>query len=142
MAALGTGTVIGGLVAIRFRPARPLAAGAVALIGFTCIPLSIALELPLPLLMAGHLIGGASWAFWSVMWSTSVQTQVAPDVLNRVAAYEIAGSVSGVAVGQALVGPVSSIVEPLDLLFVSTGVTAAVCAALLLIPPIRRLRRV
>ncbi|MGJ6965690.1 MFS transporter [Streptosporangium sp. G11] len=142
MAALGAGTVIGGLVAIRFRPARPLAAGAVALIGFTCIPLSVALELPLLPLLAGHLLGGASWAFWSVMWSTSVQTQVAPDVLNRVTAYEVAGSVSGVAVGQALVGPVSSIVEPRDLLFVSTGVTAAVCAALLLIPPIRRLRRV
>ncbi|WP_248958487.1 MFS transporter [Sphaerisporangium perillae] len=142
MAALGGGTVIGGLVAIRFRPARPLAAGAVAMIGFTCIPLSAALELPLPPLMAGHLIGGASWAFWSVMWSTSVQTQVAPDVLNRVTAYEVAGSVSGVAVGQALVGPVSSIVEPRDLLFVSTGVTAAVCAALLLIRPIRGLRRV
>ncbi|MFF3442558.1 MFS transporter [Streptosporangium sp. NPDC002721] len=142
MAALGAGTVIGGLVAIRFRPVRPLAAGAVAMIGFICIPLSVALELPLPPLMAGHLLGGASWAFWSVMWSTSVQTQVAPDVLNRVTAYEVAGSVSGVAVGQALVGPVSSVVEPRDLLFVSTGVTAAVCAALLLIPPIRRLRRV
>ncbi|WP_405151126.1 MFS transporter [Sphaerisporangium sp. NBC_01403] len=142
MAGLGTGTVIGGLVAIRFRPLRPLAAGAVALIGFACIPLSVALGLPLPALMAGHLLGGASWAFWSVMWSTSVQTQVAPDVLNRVTAYEVAGSVSGVAVGQALVGPVSSLVEPRDLLFLSTGVSAAVCAALLLIPPIRRLRRV
>ncbi|MEV8634188.1 MFS transporter [Streptosporangium sp. NPDC051023] len=142
MAALGTGTVVGGLVAIRFRPVRPLAAGAGALIGFVFIPLSVALEFPFPLLMAGHLVGGASWAFWSVMWSTSVQTQVAPDVLNRVSAYEIAGSVSGVAVGQALVGPVSSIVEPRDLLFVSTGVTAAVCAALLLIAPIRGLRRV
>ncbi|GAA3068346.1 MFS transporter [Streptosporangium carneum] len=142
MAGLGTGTVIGGLVAIRLRPSRPLAAGGVALIGFACIPLSVALELPLPALMAGHLLGGVSWAFWSVMWSTSVQTQVAPEVLNRVTAYEVAGSVSGVAVGQALVGPVSSVVEPRDLLLLSTGVSVAVCAALLLIPPIRRLRRV
>jgi predicted MFS family arabinose efflux permease len=95
----------------------------------------------LPLLMAGHLLGGMAWAFWSVMWSTSVQTQVAPDVLNRVTAYEVAGSVAGVAVGQALVGPVSEIVNPRDLLFVSTGVSFAVCAALLLTPPVRRLRR-
>ncbi|GAA4564165.1 MFS transporter [Planotetraspora kaengkrachanensis] len=142
MAGLGAGTVIGGFVAIRFRPVRPLAAGGVAMIGFAFIPLSAALELPLPAVMAGHLIGGAAWAFWSVMWSTSVQTQVAPDVLNRVTAYEVAGSVSGVAVGQALVGPVSAVVEPRDLLFLSAGVSAVVCAALLLIPPIRRLRRV
>lgn len=142
MAGLGAGTVIGGLVAIRFRPARPLAAGGVVIIGFTFIPLSAALELPLPLVMAGHLVGGCAWAFWSVMWSTSVQTQVAPDVLNRVTAYEVAGSVSGVAFGQALVGPVSSVVEPRDLLLVSTGVCVAVCAALLLTGPVRNLRRV
>ncbi|GAA3193374.1 MFS transporter [Actinocorallia longicatena] len=140
MAGLGTGTVLGGLVAIRFRPSRPLAAGAVAMIGFGFIPLSAALELPLPLLMAGHLVGGAAWAFWAVMWSTSVQTQVAPDVINRVTAYEMAGSVSGVAVGQALVGPVADVVNARDLLFVSAGVSFAVCAALLLTPSVRRLR--
>ncbi|MFI6453047.1 MFS transporter [Streptosporangium amethystogenes] len=142
IAGLGTGTVVGGLIAIRFRPARPLAAGAAAMTGFALIPLSAALELPLPLLMAGHLAGGVSWAFWSVMWSTSVQTQVTPDVLNRVTAYEIAGSVSGVAVGQALVGPVAAVVNPLDLLFVSAGVSIAVCAVLLLTRPIRTLHRI
>ncbi|MGV9775036.1 MFS transporter [Streptosporangium sp. NPDC003464] len=141
MAGLGAGTVLGGLIAIRFRPARPLAAGGVAMSGFAFIPLPVALELPLPLLVAGQLLGGTAWAFWSVMWSTSVQTQVVPEVLNRVTAYEVAGSVAGVAVGQALVGPVSEIVNPRDLLFVSTGASFAVCAALLLTPPIRRLRR-
>ncbi|MFC4065830.1 MFS transporter [Actinoplanes subglobosus] len=142
MAGLGAGTVLGGLVAIRFRPGHPLAAGGVALSGFAFIPLSVALELPLPLVMAGHLVGGMAWAFWSVMWSTSVQTQVAPDVLNRVTAYEVAGSVAGVAVGQALVGPVVGIVDPRVLLFVSAGVSVAVCAALLLTPAVRGLRRV
>ncbi|MEV0562771.1 MFS transporter [Dactylosporangium sp. NPDC050588] len=141
MAGLGCGTVLGGLIAIRLRPARPLAAGAAGLIGFACIPLSVALQPPLPLLIAGHLLGGVSWAFWSVMWSTSVQTLVAPEVLNRVTAYEVAGSVSGVAVGQALVGPVSTVVPPLDLLYLSTAVTVCVCAALLLIHPVRRLHR-
>ena len=141
MAGLGAGTVLGGLLAIRFRPVRPLAAGAVALTGFIAVPLSVASEPPLGVLMTGHLLGGAGWAFWSVMWSTSVQTLVAPEVLNRVTAYEVAGSVSGVAVGQALVGPVSSVVEPRELLLLSTGVTVAVCAALLLVAPVRRLRR-
>lgn len=141
MAGMGAGTVIGGLVAIRFRPDRPLAAGAIALTGFGCLPLSIALAWPLPAVMAGHLIGGAAWAFWSVMWSTSVQTQVKPEILNRVTAYEVAGSVSGLAIGQALAGPVSSVVPPRDLLLLATAVSAAVCAALLLIRPVRRLRR-
>jgi MFS family permease len=141
MAGLGCGTVLGGLVAIRFRPARPLAAGGIVLIGFAAIPLSVALEPPLGVLVAGHILGGFSWAFWSVMWSTSVQTLVPPEVLNRVTAYEVAGSVSGVAVGQALVGPVATVVAPRDLLLLSTAVTVGVCAAVLLIRPVRRLRR-
>lgn len=141
MAGLGVGTVCGGLVAIRFRPARPLAAGAVALTGFVAIPLSVALEPSLPLLAAGHVVGGAAWAFWSVMWSTSVQTLVPPEVLNRVTAYEVAGSVSGVALGQALVGPVSTVVAPRALLVVATAVAVAVVVALLLVRPVRDLRR-
>jgi hypothetical protein len=91
--------------------------------------------------VAGHVAGGVAWAFWSVMWSTSVQTCVPPEVLNRVTAYEIAGSVSGIAAGQALVGPVSTLVAPRDLLLVAAAVTAAVVAVLLLVRPIRNLRR-
>ncbi|AEV83639.1 MFS transporter [Actinoplanes sp. SE50] len=141
MAALGAGTVLGGLAAIRLRPRRPLAAGAVALIGFAAIPFSVALTPPLPVLAAGHLIGGAAWAFWSVMWSTSVQTRVPGEVLNRVTAYEMAGSVSGVAVGQALAGPLTTVVPPRDLMLLATLVTLVVVALLLAIRPIRGLRR-
>lgn len=139
MAALGLGTVLGGLVAIRLRPRRPLAAGAVALSGYVAVPLTVALGLPLPLLMAGHLLGGCALAFWSVMWSTSVQTQIAPDVVNRVNAYQVAGSVAGMAVGQALAGPVTALVEPRAFMLGSALVTVGVVTALLSIKPVRRL---
>ncbi|MFI7424470.1 MFS transporter [Nonomuraea sp. NPDC049684] len=141
MAALGLGTVLGGLVAIRLKPRRPLAAGAVALIGYVAVPLSVALGAPLPLLMAGHLAGGCAMAFWSVMWSTTVQTQIAPDVLNRVNAYQVAGSVAGMAVGQALAGPVTALVEPRVFMLGSALVTVGVVTALLVIGPVRRLGR-
>ncbi|MFI6505792.1 MFS transporter [Nonomuraea typhae] len=141
MAALGLGTVAGGLVAIRLRPRRPLAAGAVALSGYAAVPLTVALGSPLPVLAAGHVLGGIALAFWSVMWSTSVQTQVAPDVLNRVSAYQIAGSVAGMAVGQALAGPAALLVEPRTFLMGSALVTLGVAVALLLIRPVRELGR-
>lgn len=141
MAALGLGTVAGGLVAIRLRPARPLAAGAVALSGYVAVPLTVALGPPLPVMMAGHVLGGIALAFWSVMWTTSVQTRVAPDVLNRVSAYQVAGSVAGMAVGQALAGPAALLVEPRTVLLGSAMVTVGVVAALLLIRPVRDLGR-
>ncbi|MFF0578827.1 MFS transporter [Streptosporangium saharense] len=141
MTALGLGTVMGGLVAIRLRPAKPLAAGAMALSGYVAAPLTVALGLPLPMLMVGHLLGGYALAFWSVMWSTSVQTQVAPDVVNRVNAYQVAGSVSGMAVGQAIAGPVTTLVEPRTFILGSALVTVGVVVALLLIKPVRQLGR-
>lgn len=139
---LGFGTVLGGLLALRLRPARPLAAGAVAMALFTVLPLCVALGASLPVLLACHVIGGGAWAFWSVMWATSVQTHTPPAVLNRVTAYELAGSVSGIAVGQILAGPATALAAPGRLLLVSAGACLAGCVALFAIPAIRTLRRV
>lgn len=138
---LGAGTVLGGLLALRLRPARPLAAGAVAMALHTVLPLCVALDSGLPVLLAGHVLGGGALAFWSVMWATSVQTHTPPAVLNRVSAYELAGSVSGIALGQILAGPATALASPGRLLLVSAGTCLAGCAALLAIPAIRSLRR-
>ncbi|WP_245966534.1 MFS transporter [Sphaerisporangium album] len=140
--AFGAGTILGGLVAMRVRPQRPLAAGALAMFFFALEPLSITLVLPLPLMAALHLVAGAGSAFWGVMWMTSVQTQVAPGVLNRVHAYEVAGSVIAVPIGQSLAGPVASLAGAREVLAVSSIVSVMGCVLLLSVPAIRRLRRV
>ncbi|MGW2191694.1 MFS transporter, partial [Streptosporangium sp. NPDC001682] len=142
MSASGAGTVVGGLIAMRVRPGRPLMAGAIGLFGFALEPLSIALASPQGVLMAAHVIGGAGWAFWSVMWATSVQTQVPAEALNRVTAYEVAGSTLFVPIGQVLAGPVAGVVGAPQLLTVSSIVAVAGCASLLLVPAVRGLRRV
>ncbi|WP_234018986.1 MULTISPECIES: MFS transporter [unclassified Streptomyces] len=138
---LGVGTVLGGLLALRLSPARPLAAGTLALTLYTLLPLSAALATGLPPLLAGHALGGGALAFWSVMWATSVQTHTPPEVLNRVSAYELAGSVSGIALGQILAGPATALASPERLLLVSAGACLAGCAALFATPAIRTLRR-
>ncbi|WP_407924618.1 MFS transporter [Catellatospora vulcania] len=140
MSAMGAGTVLGGLVAMRVRPARPLAAGGLAMFGFTLIPLSVALHAPFALLLAAHAVGGAAWAFWSVMWATSVQTQVPGDVLNRVSAYEVAGSVAGIPIGQVLAGPAAALIGADQVLGASALIGVLGCAALLALRPVRQLR--
>jgi MFS family permease len=141
LSALGAGTIVGGLIAMRYRPVRPLAAGSVALFGFALIPLSYAVHASLAGLLAGHVLGGAAWAFWSVVWSTSVQTQVPPEVLNRVIAYEVAGSVGCIPIGQALAGPVAGLVGAETVLGFGAAVGLACCLAQLAVPAIRNLRR-
>ncbi|MFC4529814.1 MFS transporter [Sphaerisporangium dianthi] len=140
--AYGAGTIVGGIAAMRVKPARPLAAGATALFLLALQPLSITLGLPLPLMAACHLLAGTGSAFWGVMWMTSVQTQVAPEVLNRVHAYEVAGSVMAIPVGQALSGPVASLMGAREVLAVSSAVAVSGSVLLLSVPAIRRLRRV
>ncbi|MFB7276093.1 MFS transporter [Streptomyces hydrogenans] len=141
VSALGAGTVLGGLGALRIRPARPLAAGATALTLYTALPLSVALDAELPVLLAAHATAGAALAFWSVMWATSVQTHTPPAVLNRVTAYELAGSVSGIALGQILAGPATALTTPGHFLLVSALTCLAASAALLAVPAIRALPR-
>ena len=138
---LGVGTVLGGLLALRVRPARPLAAGTVAMALYTVLPLCVALGGSLPVLLLGHIVGGGALAFWSVMWATSVQTHTPPAVLNRVSAYELGGSVSGIALGQILAGPAIALASPERLLLVSAAACLAGCVALFATPAIRGLRR-
>ncbi|BAL89962.1 putative MFS transporter [Actinoplanes missouriensis 431] len=139
--AVGAGAIVGGLVALRFPPRRPLAAGAVAMLGYVLLPLAIALHVTLPILLAAAVVNGCVWAFWSVQWQTSVQTQVPLSALNRVTSYEVLGSDGSLPIGQALAGPVAGVAGPERVLGTSVVVGVLGCVTLLLIPAVRGLRR-
>ncbi|WP_188295073.1 MFS transporter [Streptomyces sp. CBMA156] len=139
--ALGAGTVAGGLLAIRYKPAHPLAAGAVAMLAFPLYPLGIVLDWPVWLLAAAQLAVGAGVGVWGVMWATSVQTQVPGEVLNRVHAYEVAGSVGMYPIGSALAGPAVGAFGTDRVLLVGVAVALLTAIALLATRPIRTLRR-
>lgn len=137
--AFGAGGVAGGLAGIRFRPARPLASGAAVLLTWATWPLIMAGGGSLALVCLGAAVGGAGIAYWGVMWSTSVQTHVPAGVLNRISAYEIAGSLVAFPIGQALAGPVSGAVGVSAALYASAAVLVAVLGTLLSVPAVRHL---
>ncbi|MFF1407362.1 MFS transporter [Streptomyces sp. NPDC058294] len=139
--ALGGGTVIGGLIALRLRPRRMLRAGAVALFAFFGFPAAVGAGLGVPAMAAGAALAGAGMSFWSVMWATSVQTQVPADVLNRIHAYDVAGSLAMMPIGQALAGPAAGALGAGHVLLVAGAVSLVVAAALLAVPAIRDLVR-
>ncbi|MGW4380564.1 MFS transporter [Kitasatospora sp. NPDC004531] len=139
--ALGAGTVAGGLIAIRYKPARPLAAGAVAMFAYPLYPLALVLDAPVWLLAATQALVGAGIGIWGVMWATSVQTQVPGEVLNRVHAYEVAGSVGLYPLGSALAGPATHAFGTTPVLLVGLVVSTLTAAALLAARPIRTLGR-
>lgn len=139
--ALGAGTAAGALVAMRHRAEHPLRAGSFGVFAVALMPVSVGLDLPVPWVCACVFAAGVGGAVWGVNWATSVQTQVPGDILNRIHAYEVAGSVAMFPVGQALAGPAAAAFGTRHVL--QAGGVAAVCAgtALLAIPAVRGLRR-
>nr|WP_260462131.1 MFS transporter [Streptomyces lateritius] len=142
MAVNGAGSAVGGLLALRLRPRTPLAAGAVALLGLPVNLLLLGLGAPVALLGAGQFIGGAAFAFWLVMWSTAAQTHVPQEALNRMHAYDVAGSLLMMGVGRTLSGPVAAAVGTEEVLLAGAGIAVLVVGALLAARPIRTLARV
>ncbi|MFI1363779.1 MFS transporter [Streptomyces griseochromogenes] len=139
--ALGAGTVVGGLLALRLRPRHMLRAGALALFAFFGFPATVGAGLGVPAMAAGAAVAGAGMSFWGVMWATSVQTQVPSDVLNRVHAYDVAGSLAMMPVGQALAGPAAGALGAGHVLLAAAVTSLVVAAALLSVPAIRGLVR-
>ncbi|GAA1610954.1 MFS transporter [Kribbella karoonensis] len=139
MAALGLGGALGGTVAIRVRGGRPLTLGSIGWALFAVYPLVPALHPNLVELAVGWAVAGTGLAFWSVIWATTVQTQIPSELLNRVYAYDVAGSLVCMALGRSLAGPLASVTgeRPLMVFACVLGLT---CAALLLaVPATRRL---
>lgn len=139
--ALGAGTAAGALLAMRFRADRPLRAGSLALFLTCLMPLSVGLGLPVAAICGCVLVAGIGSAYWGVNWATSVQTQVPADILNRIHAYEVAGSVAMVPVGQALAGPAAAAFGTAHVLLAGSVVAVGVAATLLAVRPVRTLRR-
>ncbi len=75
------------------------------------------------------------------MWATTVQTQVPPDVLNRIHAYDVAGSLAMMPVGQALAGPSAAALGTDHVLLVAGVMSLVVAVILLAVRPIRDLER-
>lgn len=139
ISAFGVGNVLGGFVAIRFRPRHPLRTGTFGLALFLLLPFGTGLGVPAAVLAVFCLAAGAGMAFWGVMFHTSVQTHVPLEVLGRVHAFDAAGSLVMKPVGQAVSGPVSLVLGAAPVLFVATGAGVVACALLFLVPAIRNL---
>ena len=88
----GSGLVIGGLIALRIRPERPLFVGVVAITLLFPPLVLLAIEAPWPVIAASTLLAGIGVELFSVFWDTSLQAHVPNEVLSRVSAWDAIGS--------------------------------------------------
>lgn len=103
-AAFAAGTILGGAVAFRWTPSRPLFVAFVAV--FAAAPQLALLGLAAPrwLIAAGSFLGGAQATFWGSIWAAFIQRSIAGDMLSRVTSYDSLGSLVLTPLGYATVG--------------------------------------
>ena len=107
VSAFGVGLVTGGLVALRFRPRRPMLVG----LPGACLwaaPLALLAErAPAVAIAPFALLAGAHLAFLNTVWETTLQEQIPPALLSRVTSYDWVTALVFQPVGYAVAGLVA-----------------------------------
>ena len=110
VSSFAAGTIIGGVVALRFRPSRPLAASSLFTIPWMLQPLALALHVPVQLLIAVSVTAGIGIAVHLALWFTVFQQQVPEESRSRVSSYDWLGSFVLMPIGSAVAGPMSVLI--------------------------------
>jgi hypothetical protein len=140
-AAFGLGSVLGGLVLLRFKPARPLLVG-VPLLGLLALPTGLlAVPAPTAAIAAGAFLGGMGLAVFNTLFETTVQHHVAPEALSRVASIDWLLSVGLFPLGFAAAGPAAAALGLRTPLVIAAVWIVASTLAVVSVPSVRRLRR-
>jgi predicted MFS family arabinose efflux permease len=139
LAALGAGSFLGGIVALRIHVRRPLFFGS-SLVGFLALPMALlALRVPALVVAAGALLAGAGNMIFNSLWETALQRHVPPSALSRVSAYDWFGSMAFAPIGLAVAGPVAAAIGTSTTLWIATAGSLGVAVLAVATPSVRRL---
>jgi MFS family permease len=139
LTAFSVGTLIGNLSSTRIHPRRPLiAAWTVFLLTGPSLVL-LAFAMPAWSIAVTEVVSGVSIGIGGTLWETTLQRQVPPHVLSRVAAYDWMGSTALRPLGLVAVGPIALAIGVRETLLGAFALTVASTLALLLIPDMWRI---
>ncbi|RKR73951.1 MFS transporter [Frondihabitans australicus] len=139
LAAESVGFVAGGVVALRWRPRRPLLAGIGCGIACSLLLFALGVHAPVAVLVAAAFVGGLGVEQFGVAWETALGEHVPIELLSRVSSYDQLGSFLAIPVGQVLAGPAAARIGLEPTLVGGGAILAASLAATLLVPSVRRL---
>ena len=132
--ALGIGTLVGSVAALRLRPRHPIR---FAMAWGTLWPpvfVLFALGPPLPLLFPLFVLMGFGLSMFDVSWDTTLAERIPPHALSRVSAFDYMGSLALLPLGYVLAGPLGEAFGSVEVLVVG-GVLATVANLAALVTP-------
>ncbi|MDO8210818.1 MFS transporter [Conexibacter sp. CPCC 206217] len=132
-AAVGFGTAIGSLLALHWRPRRPLVAGILLVLPFCLLLSAYALGIPLALALVLGTTTGVGIALFGIWWQTALAERIPPQALSRVTSYDWLGSLALLPVGYVVIGVLADHIGAIEVM-AGGGVLAASVLLLGLIP--------
>ena len=141
LVAAGVGAVVGGAVALRYRPNRPLVACVALPVLVTLQFVALAFEAPVWLIAAAAFAGDLGIAIHLVLWYTIFQQEVPEHARSRVSSYDALGSFILNPLGAAIAGPVAVALGVRGALLLAVGAILSLNLLMLLIPAVWAIRR-
>jgi MFS family permease len=141
MSGSAAGALIGGAIALRWKPSRPLA----VVFGFSLFS-AVQLVLLVPpapaiVMASAAVLAMIGFTIGVVVWTTTLQEHIPPRALARVSAYDWLGSLVVMPLGFALAGPIAA-VAGLNATLIGAAVLMVVAGlGALAVPSVRAVRR-
>ncbi len=134
------GYVIGGAVALHFRPARPLFVGYLLTSTYAVPLLLLAQPSSVILIGLGTAVGAASLEIANTLWYTALHRRVPGEALSRVMSYDALGSLLFLPLGYLLTGPIAAAIGERATLLGAASLLWLSAVAVAGIPAVRNLR--
>ncbi|MEV1021866.1 MFS transporter [Streptomyces sp. NPDC050264] len=141
LGAFGVGTILGGVLMMRWKPRRLLFAATLSVFSLALPSAALAVPVPLGVLIAVMFVSGVTIEIFGVSWITALHQEIPEEKLSRVSAYDWFGSVAMVPLATALAGPAESAFGRTPSLWGCAALVVVATTAVLFVPDVRNLRR-
>ncbi|HYZ19620.1 MAG TPA: MFS transporter [Gaiellaceae bacterium] len=141
LAAEAIGMILAGVLALHYRPERPLLVATLAVLTMAPLLALLGVAAPLPVILGSAFVAGTGLELYGLFWETTLQQHIPDETLSRVSSYDVLGSFALIPVGVAFMGPISNLVGVENTLIGAALVVVLATAAVVAVADVRNLRR-
>lgn len=140
LAAEAIGAVVGVVIALAWKPRRPILAATLLTLPAGIPSLLLGVSAPMAATVIAFFALGVGFELFGIWWMTTLQNEVPAESMSRVSSYEALGSLALGPVGLALAGPATVAFGVHPALVVAGLISLLTSGLALLSPDVRRLR--
>jgi MFS family permease len=135
------GSLLGGAIALRWKPARPLAVGFAVMLVAATRTLSLIPPFPVLVIALCAMATLVAITLSNTLWETVLQQRIPQASLSRVSSYDWMVSLAFQPVAFAVVGPLADTIGEVPTLILASSIGVVANLAALAVPSIRNMRQ-